>query len=126
MGLRFGSLKTASVDIDRSSEFTGDDIDQYSSLVDLGDNFTHAMVHFGTGWDEGRLTVYTQLTGEIDEVPKICHEYDAASATSVAVIMGTNTGGVSVIVPVSGQYLRVRSSAAQSVDTWVQVRGVMF
>jgi hypothetical protein len=43
-----GAWITALVDIDRDTEFTGDDVDQYSKMVDLGAEFANVLVTIPT------------------------------------------------------------------------------
>jgi len=67
-----GRWVTALIDIDRATEFTGDDVDQYSKLVDLGALYSVITLHV-PALTSSALNIYVQRTGEVDEVPVAVH-----------------------------------------------------
>src|SRR3990170_3317516 len=95
-----GPWKTALVDIDRDTEFTGDDVDQYSKLVDLGANFDKVVVIIPT-LTSSVVSVYIQKTGEIDEVPVSLVALDDDATGHFAHATTAGTGDIAVVFQVA-------------------------
>lgn len=122
--MKFGAWKDALIDIDRALEFTGDDVDQFSKLVDLGDDYEFITVHFPGVVDSATLNPWVQKTAEIDEVPVIKHILNANATGSFAHATTAAVTSVSVTFRIGGyQYLRLKLAANQSPDVTLSVRG---
>lgn len=125
MGPNFGAWKTATLDYDRTDlEFTGDDVDQFSDLVDLGGDYEFITVHFDGVIDSGTLNPWVQKGAEISEVPVIKHILDADATGSFAHATTAAVTQVSVTFQIGGyQYLRLRTGGNQTADRTFSVRG---
>ena len=119
-----GAWKTATIDIDRDTEFTGDDVDQFSDVVDLGADFEFVTVHCDSVITSATLNPWVQKTGSIDEVPVVKHILDADATGSFAQATSAAVTRVSVTFRIGGyQYLRIRAGSNQSADETFSVRG---
>ena len=122
--MKFGSWKTATIDIDRASEFTGDDVDQFSDVVDLGEDYEFVTVHFDAVITSGTVGPWVQKTAEVDEVPVIKHALDDDATGSFAHATTAAVTQVSVTFRIGGyQYLRIKAAANQAADRTFSVRG---
>ncbi len=119
-----GAWKDALIDIDRGTEFTGDDVDRYSKLVDLGADFDELTVKVPT-IDSAQVTVYGQLTPAIDEVPVPIHFFhDIDADTDVVQSSVAGTGGIILTFKLGGlQFIRIYTSANMTADRTFKVRG---
>jgi len=115
---------TATIDIDRSTEFTGDDADRYTDVIDLEDNYEFLTVFIPT-ITSASITPYLQMDGDIDTVPVASyffHDNDAdtdviqsSAAATTTKFLTFNIGGC--------RYLRLYSSANQAADRTLYCRG---
>ena len=122
--MRASGWITATIDIDRDTEFTGDDVDQFSSLVDLGDNFEFVTVHFDSVITSSTINPWVQKTKALDEVPVVKHVLDDDATGSFAHATSAAVTQVSVTFRIGGyQYLRIRAGTNQSADETFSVRG---
>ena len=122
--MRASGWITATIDIDRDTEFTGDDVDQFSSLVDLGDNFEFVTVHFDSVITSSTINPWVQKTRALDEVPVVKHVLDDDATGSFAHATSAAVTQVSVTFRIGGyQYLRIRAGTNQSADETFSVRG---
>lgn len=121
---RSGAWKAAVIDIDRATEFSGDDVDRYSSLVDLGDDFKYATV-FIPAIDSAAVTPYLQRDGQVATVPVASHFWNDADAdTNVIQSTVAGTGGITITFFVGCcQYLRLYTGANQTADRTFYVKG---
>lgn len=135
--MKVSGWKTALIDIDRAEEFVGDDVDQYSQIVDLGENYEFLTVKMPTGMDSGAVTVYVQenekvtkaldasgpaVVGDIPVPVHFFHDIDAD--TDVIQSSIATEGGISLTFYLGAyQYIRVRVGAAQDPDVELKVRG---
>lgn len=121
--------KTCLIDIDRASEFTGDDVDQYSELVDLGHNYKYLTVLIPSSMDSATVTPYLCHSGNEAaaeaEVPYPMHFWNDNDAdTNIAQATVASTGGLYVTFWIGGaQYLRLKASADQDPDVTFYVLG---
>jgi len=117
--------KSCTIDIDRSAEFTGDDVDQYSGLLDLGQNYKYATVFIPSGMDSATVTPYVQRTQNKDDVPYAMHFWNDNDAdTNIAQATVASTGGLYVTFWIGGaQYLRLKASENQDPDVVFYVMG---
>lgn len=123
-GESVGGWKNAVIDIDRDTEFSGDDVDRYSSLVDLGDDFKYATV-FIPAIDSAAVTPYLQRDGQVATVPVASHFWNDADAdTNVIQSTIAGTGGITITFFVGCcQYLRLYAGANQTADRTFYVKG---
>jgi len=116
--------KTATIDIDRATEFTGDDVDQFSSLVDLGADYEDILVLCGSVITSATLAPWVQKTPETDEVPMVMHILDDDATGSFAHATTAAVTQVGIIFRVGCiRYLRIRAGANQAADETFSVKG---
>jgi len=123
-----GEWKSCLIDIDRSSEFTGDDVDQYSKLIDLGRVYEKIVIFVPT-IDSSALNLYVQRDASSATVPVIVHHGQVTGATpawgTAAWSTTAGTGGYVIMVNcVCAQYIRIRAVANQAADRTLYVMGV--
>ena len=123
--MNVGSFIDCLIDIDRDTEFTGDDVDRYSKLVDLGREYESMIMEVPT-IDSAALSVYLQETPSEAAVPKPLHVRKRLTAEGTLLWATTaGTGGFTVVVPIGGyRYVRVYSDANQTADRTLRLRGV--
>ncbi len=118
-----GDWKTALVDIDRATEFSGDDVDQYSKLVDLGGDFGNVRVIL-PAITSSTVGIMIQEGPNPAEVPMPLYILDddatgnflsATTAATTAMVIKFCIGGV--------RYIRVKCGSNQSADVSFKVRG---
>ena len=119
-----GAWKTATIDIDRAAEFTGDDVDQFSSLVDLGADFEFVLVLCDSAITSSTLNPWIQKTGSVAEVPVIVHALDDDATGSFAHATTAAVTQIAVVFRIgAAQYLRIRAGSNQGADETFSVRG---
>lgn len=122
--MKISEWKTGTVDIDRASEFTGDDVDQFSDLIDLGAIYEFITVHLGSTITSGTIQPYVQRTEKTDEVPVIKMQLDDDATGSFAHADTAATTIRSVTFRIGGyQYIRIRLTGNQAADETLYVRG---
>ena len=115
--------KTATIDIDRATEFSGDDVDQYSSLVDLDGDFEFLTVIIPT-ITSATTRPYIQRDGAIATVPVAVSVLDDDATGSFAHANTASVGSEVIIYRIGGvQFIRIKSSANQAADRAYIVRG---
>jgi len=116
--------KTATIDIDRAGEFTGDDVDQFSSLVDLGGIYENVLVMCDSAITSATLAPWVQKTDSVAEVPVVVHALDDDATGSFAHATTAGTTQIAIIFRIGAiRYLRVRAGANQAADETFSVRG---
>ena len=119
-----GPVRTALIDIDRATEFVGDDVDQFSMLVDLGGFFENAQVWLPTLSSEGVASIYAQRDAAVATVPVQVQTLDDNATGHFAKATTSGAGGIVITFNnVNTQYLRVKVAANQSADRSIIVRG---
>ncbi len=111
-------------------EFTGDDIDRYSELVDLGGYYEFIGVYIPT-IDSAVITPYVQRDNKVDiatpangTVPTPVVTMDANATGHFAHATSAGTGDIFVIFRIGGhQYVRLHSSVNQGDAGPFYVRG---
>jgi len=112
------------VDVDRSTEFTVDDINQYSELCDLGGDYEFLNVLVPALDASGSVVVYIQKDNSVATVPTILTTFKSNGIGHFVLQTGTGAGGLAAIFRVgSCQYLRMRVNADQADDVVFYVRG---
>ena len=120
--------KTCLIDIDRASEFTGDDVDQYSKLVDLERSYEKLVIYVPT-ITSSPLNIYIQRTPGESVVPVILHDKIMTGGTGSTGAWGTTagTGDYTITCDCLGgiQFIRVRATSNQTTtDKTLYVRGI--
>ena len=116
--------KTCLLDYDRATEFTGDDADRYTALVDLGGIFEFLTVIIPALSASGTVNPYIQEGGGIDEVPVIVHALDDDATGSFAHATSSGAGAIAVTFRIGAtQYVRLYVSADQTANRTFKVRG---
>lgn len=122
--MRAGRIIPAVIDIDRATEFTGDDVDRFSELVDLEENFSRVLVWIPALDASGAVSMYVQRNGEVDSIPLQIQAFKASAAGHYAQATNNGSGSVAVVFDVGGvQYLRMHVAANQTADITFHVRG---
>jgi len=119
-----GERKSCLIDIDRSTEFTGDDVDQYSELVDLGSVFEFVRVEVPT-ITSATVTLTLQDDNAVTTVPKPLHGwYDIDADTNVAIATVAATTSIWIVFKdVWAQYVRIKCGANQAADRTFYLKG---
>ena len=122
--MKVSAWKTALIDIDRATEFSGDDVDQYSKLVDLKEYYEFLTVKLPT-ITSSTISVYGQETEAVDEVPVPVHFWhdnnadtnieQATVAAATALILTFRIGGL--------EFIRIKAGTNQTADRSIKVRG---
>ncbi len=120
-----GPWKEALIDIDRATEFTGDDVDVYSKLVDLGDIYKGLLIKL-PAITSAAISVCVQQSDSIAEVPVVLHYRQSSDNATAAWATTASEGSLVILCPALGgaQYVRIKSGANQGADRSIQVRGV--
>lgn len=111
-------------DFNRASEFAGDDVDQFSSVIDLKGNYEFVTVIVPV-LVSGKITPYIMRTPAVTEVPVLMHFMAADSAASYAQdSTAISTVSTALTFRIGGaQYLRLRSSGDQTADVTFYAKG---
>ena len=134
--MRVSGWKTALVDIDRDEEFVGDDVDQFSQIADLGENYEFITVDM-PAIDNATITPYVQMDKKVTKaldasgpaivgtIPKPVHFFgDSDADTDVIQSTIATTGLISITFRIGGyQYIRIKLGANQDPDVPIQVQG---
>ena len=121
--LNYGAIQTALIDIDRPSEYSGDDVDRVSKLVDLGQQFKYVLITVPT-INTAIVGLLGQLTSSEDEVP-FAVLYQKTDNTTSTWALSSVTGLMVISVFVGGlQYVRVQTTNAnQTEDRTFKLQG---
>ena len=122
--MRSSSWQSVLLDYDRASEFTGDDVDQFSALFDLGDNYEFLTVIVPALSASGTVTLYIQRDAAIATVPVIVHVLDDDATGSFAHATSSGAGAIVVTFRIGAvQYIRLRVGGDQTENRTFYVRG---
>jgi len=115
--------KTATIDIDRAEEFEGDDVDRFSSLVDLGANYKYLLVHVPE-IDLATVHVYLQRDSHTDSVPSVLHRLKDNDTGSAVQETTEGAGNIALgFMLFCAQHIRIYVSDNQSADRTFYLRG---
>ena len=119
-------LQTALIDIDRAGEFSGDDVDQYSKLVDLGMEFNKLLIEL-PAMTSSTISIYVQRAAAVDTVPKIVHRMRRNAATSEAWTTTASAGSLVIVCDQIGsvRYVRIKANTNQAADRAVLIGGLL-
>lgn len=122
---RCGTWKLALIDIDRATEFVGDDVDRYSKLVDLGAEFDKLVIKIPT-ITSAAISVYVQKTPSEAEVPVGVYYRQPTDLATAAWADTAATTARSIVCDCLGgyQFVRIYSGANQAADRSIYVKGV--
>lgn len=123
--MKVSAWKTATINKSgRSVEFTGDDVDQYSDLIDLKENYEFLTVRMESAILSATITPYVQEGEGIDEVPVPVHVLDDDATGSFAHATTDAVTQISVTFRIGGyQFFRLKASANQSAGEAFKCRG---
>ena len=101
--------QTATIDIDRDSEFSGDDVDQFSGVVDLQEYFDGVALKL-PALTNSAITLYNADNATVSTVPLVLHVMKADLSATAAWTVSAGTGSIQVIARGLGavRFLRVR------------------
>lgn len=118
-----GQWQTALMDIDRATEFTGDDVDQYTKLVDLGDDFANVLVKF-PAITSSTVGIVIQESQWITEVPSPVYILDDDATGSFLHATTAATTALSVVFHVgAARFIRIKCGSNQAADVEFRVKG---
>jgi hypothetical protein len=121
--------KTVLLDYNRAAtEFTGDDVDQFSALCDLGKAYDSVTI-IVPAIDSSTIGVWVQMVASTATVPVVWHHGQVTGATpawgTAAYATTASTGSYAINIPIPGvQYLRIRCNTNQTADRTFYVRGI--
>uniref|UniRef100_A0A6M3KBB1 Uncharacterized protein n=1 Tax=viral metagenome TaxID=1070528 RepID=A0A6M3KBB1_9ZZZZ len=119
-----GSWKTATIDIDRASEFTGDDVDRFSSLISLEADYENVLVVIPALSSSAVVSLYIQTDASIASVPVQMQVMDSDATGHHVLGTSSGAGSVAIVFHVGAvQYFRVHCGANQAADRAFTVRG---
>ncbi len=111
-----GPWKSCLIDIDRATEFTGDDVDQYSELVDLGLICRYLLV-LVPAITSATVTPYVQMDDKEASVPVAMVALDDDATGHFAHATTAGEGAIAVIFEIgAAQHIRLKTGANQAVD----------
>ena len=114
------------MDIDLTAQYSGEDIDRTSALVNLGAEYTGVMI-FVPAIDSAAVSLLVQRNSAIATVPVGLH-YKLPSDASTALWATTaGTGGCMIHCPCLGgiQYFRIYTGTNQTADRTFYVKGTV-
>lgn len=129
----YSDRQTVTFDINHTLEFTGDDADQFSDLIDLGNVYTHLLIEVpASALTSTQLNLYIQNDSKASTVPVLFHNSymkdSTGTGTFTTEVWATtaSTGNYIVLVPVGYiQYFRLRATTNQTTaDKTIYARGV--
>ena len=116
--------KSVTLDYDRSpTEFSGDDVDRYSELLDLGDFYENITVIIPALSASAVVTPYIQVESTTDTVPTAMVALDDDATGHFAHATSSGAGSIAVVFRIGGaRYLRLHCGADQIANRifWVQ------
>lgn len=117
------SWSSALLDIDRATEFSGDDVDQFSKLVDLGDSYEFVTIIIPT-ITSATIGLSIQRDGEEDSVPSPVYILDADATGNFLHATTAATTAMAVTFRLGGaRWFRVKAGANQAADRTFYCRG---
>ena len=115
------------MDIDRATEYAGDDADRVSALVDLGFDAGGVMIQI-PAIDSAVVSLLVQRNGLVATVPVGLHHKKPADDATALWATTAGTGSLVIHVPVLGgiRYLRITTAAVnQTADRTFYVKGTV-
>lgn len=113
------------MDIDLAAEYSGEDIDRTSALVDLGFEASGVMI-FVPAIDSATIGLLVQRDSAIATVPVALHWKKVSDDSTTAWVTTAGTGSLMIHVPLGGiQYFRILTGANQTADRTFYVKGTI-
>jgi len=113
------------MDIDLTAQYSGEDIDRTSALVDLGHDCSGVTVFVPT-IDSAAVSLLVQRDGEIDTVPVALHYRQTSNNATALQATTAGTGGYVFTFDCDGiRYFRIYTGANQTADRTFYVRGTV-
>ena len=113
------------MDIDLTAEYSGEDIDRTSALVDLGFEAGGVMIMVPT-IDSATIGLLVQRDSVIATVPVALHHKKVSDDSTTAWITTAGTGGYMITVPLGGvRYFRILTGSNQTADRTFYVKGII-
>jgi hypothetical protein len=113
------------MDIDLTAEYSGEDIDRTSALVDLGFEASGVMIFIPT-IDSAAVSLLVQRDSSIATVPVALHHKKVSDDSTVLWATTAGTGGFMINIPLGGiQYFRIYTGANQTADRTYYVIGTL-
>ena len=111
------------MDVDRDAEFTGDDVDRWSSVIDLGNNYEFVTITIPT-IVSATISVGVMRNEVVTSVPSLVYALsDAATGNYLHATTAAETA-MTVVFRIGGcRYFRIKSGANQTGDITFYVRG---
>ncbi len=120
----YQNRQSALIDIDRATEFTGDDVDQYSALIKFDKPYEKIIIEVPT-LDSSTVTVYAQENDSISTVPLPIHYRQTSDNATALWATTAGTGGFRITVDVGlAQFIRIRTGSNQTADRTFYVTGI--
>lgn len=113
------------MDIDRSpTEFTGDDVDQYSSVIDLGDNYEFVEIIIPT-ITSSTTGIAIQMNEHTDSVPSIVYVLDDDATGCFLHATTAATTAMTVVFRLgAARWFRIKMGSNQAADRTFYCRGL--
>lgn len=118
-------FKAVTLDYDRTTlEFTGDDADRFSELVDMKGSYEFLLVLIPALSASAIVSIYVQQDEKIATIPKILHALDDDATGSFAHSTSSGAGSIAVIFRIGGaQHFRIHCSENQTANRVFYVQG---
>lgn len=114
------------MDIDLTAQYTGEDIDRTSALVDLGQKCSGVIIYIPT-IDSAAVSLLVQRDGEIDTVPYGLYYRQTSDNATALWATTASTGGFYIHCDCLGgiRYFRIYTGANQTADRTFYVLGTV-
>jgi len=115
---------SVTLDFNRTpTEFTGDDVDQFTELISLNKPYEKLIIEVPT-IESSTVQVHTQWDDSISTVPSPLHEQGSVDSTTILWATTAGTGGYTIVCDAGlVQHFRLRCGTDQTADRVFYVRG---
>ena len=111
------------MDVDRATEFTGDDVDRWSSVIDLKDNYEFVTITIPT-IVSATISVGVMRNEVVTSVPSLVYSLSESATGNYLQATTAAETAMTVIFRIGGyRYFRIKSGANQTADVTFWVRG---
>jgi hypothetical protein len=120
----YSERKAAIIDIDRATEFTGDDVDRYSSLVKFDKPYERLIITIPE-ITSAALNVYVAASDSVAAVPVPVHYRQTTDNATAVWATTASTGKIQITCDVGlAQFVRLYLGANQTADRTLYIVGV--
>jgi len=124
-GLPNRTWQSVTLDIDKTAEYSGQDIDRTSDLCDLTHDCSGVLVFVPT-IDSGTISLLVQRDSTITTVPVALHYRQTSDNATALQATTSSAGGYVFHFQLDGiRYFRIYSSVNQTADRTYYVRGTV-